>query len=79
MAALIEAADVYVGYDSAGQHVAAAVGTPGVTAFVVEAGERHLRRWSAAGRGPTVVSGSSRARPTWTAWSRASRRGRPTC
>jgi hypothetical protein len=55
MAALVEAADLYVGYDSAGQHVAAAVGTPGVTAFVVEAGERHLRRWSAAGVGPTRV------------------------
>jgi ADP-heptose:LPS heptosyltransferase len=55
MLALVEAADVYVGYDSSGQHVAAAVGTPGVTAFVVEAGERHFRRWSPAGRGQSRV------------------------
>jgi ADP-heptose:LPS heptosyltransferase len=55
MAALVEAADLSVTYDSSGQHVAAALGTPGVTIFVPAGGERHMRRWSAHGRGPTAI------------------------
>ncbi|HZR00504.1 MAG TPA: glycosyltransferase family 9 protein [Chloroflexota bacterium] len=55
MAALVAAADLHVGYDSAGQHVASAVGTPGVTAFVPSAGPRFVRRWSTWGRGPARV------------------------
>jgi hypothetical protein len=55
MAALVAAADLHVGYDSAGQHVAAAVGTPGVTAFVPSGSERHFKRWSAFGSGAVRV------------------------
>lgn len=53
--ALTAAADVYVGYDSSGQHVAAAVGTPGVTAFVGGANERFMRRWSPWGAGQAQI------------------------
>lgn len=55
LAAVIRQSNLYVGYDSAGQHVAAAVGTPGVTAFVMANGRRHMRRWSASGLGTTRV------------------------
>lgn len=55
MAALVAAADLHVGYDSQGQHVAAAVGTLGLTVFVPTGGERFLRRWSAHGPGPTRI------------------------
>lgn len=55
MAALVSATDLHVGYDSAGQHVAAAVGTPGITIFRPIAGDRHFERWSPYGAGPTCV------------------------
>lgn len=54
-AALIASADLHVGYDSAGQHVAAAVGTPGLTVFVPTGGERFVKRWSPGGRGATRI------------------------
>jgi ADP-heptose:LPS heptosyltransferase len=54
--ALVEASDLYLGYDSAGQHVAAAAGTPAVTLFVTSAGSRHLRRWSPHGRRARVLA-----------------------
>ncbi|MGC2656713.1 MAG: hypothetical protein WA324_01970 [Bryobacteraceae bacterium] len=43
---------LYVGYDSVGQHVAAAAGIPLVTAFAGYASERMLSRWRP--RGPNV-------------------------
>jgi ADP-heptose:LPS heptosyltransferase len=55
MAALVAAADLHVGYDSLGQHFAAALGTPGVTVFVPSGGPRFVRRWSPYGAGPTRV------------------------
>lgn len=58
MAALVAAADLHVGYDSQGQHVAAAVGTLGtlgLSVFVQTGGERFLRRWSSHGPGPTRI------------------------
>jgi plasmid stabilization system protein ParE len=55
MATLVEAADLHVGYDSQGQHFAAALGTPSVTAFVPTGGERFFRRWSPYGTGPTRI------------------------
>jgi len=55
MAALVAAADLHVGYDSQGQHFAAALGTPGLTVFVPTGGDRFVRRWSAFGPGPTRI------------------------
>ena len=64
--AAVAAADAHVGYDSAGQHVAAALAVPTLTAFVTASGERHADRWSPSGPGPVDVvrlppGGSERA------------------
>ncbi|MEZ5398207.1 MAG: hypothetical protein R2729_00975 [Bryobacteraceae bacterium] len=53
-AAAIARARLYVGYDSAGQHVAAAAGVHGVTVFTGYPNERFLRRWTPWGRGPAA-------------------------
>jgi hypothetical protein len=50
-AAAIGRSRLYVGYDSAGQHVAAACGTPRVTVFNGFSGERFLARWRPDGPG----------------------------
>ncbi len=50
-AAVIAAARIYVGYDSAGQHVAAACGTPLVSLFAGYPNERFLQRWRPTGGG----------------------------
>jgi ADP-heptose:LPS heptosyltransferase len=47
---------LYVGYDSAGQHVAAAGGIPFVSLFAGHACPRMLARWSPAGPGAHVVA-----------------------
>ena len=49
--ASIGCADLYVGYDSAGQHIAAALGVPVLSIFIEAAGRRHALRWSPEGRG----------------------------
>ena len=49
--AAIAAADLYLGYDSAGQHLAAALGVPTLSVFVEAAGRRHGRRWTPRGAG----------------------------
>ncbi len=54
-AAMIAASSLYFGYDSAGQHVAAALGVPLVSVFNGFAGERMLARWSPYGPGPVTV------------------------
>jgi ADP-heptose:LPS heptosyltransferase len=41
--------DEYIGYDSAGQHIAAAVETPCLTVFAGSNNMRFIRRWSAFG------------------------------
>ena len=43
---------LYFGYDSAGQHVAAAAAVPLVTVFAGFATERTYERWKPSGRGP---------------------------
>ena len=53
--ATIAACDAYVGYDSAGGHVAAALGVPTMTAFVEAAGARHAGRWTPSGPGAVHV------------------------
>jgi ADP-heptose:LPS heptosyltransferase len=54
-AAVIQASDFYAGYDSAGQHVAAACGIPQVTIFAGEPCERMVQRWRPTGRGKIRV------------------------
>lgn len=49
IAAIISQCDEYIGYDSAGQHIAAAVGTPCLTIFAGSNNLRFIRRWSAFG------------------------------
>jgi len=50
-AASIARSSLYVGYDSAGQHVAAACGTPLVTVFAGHPSRRMLERWTPYGAG----------------------------
>ncbi|MBK5293662.1 MAG: hypothetical protein JJE04_18540 [Acidobacteriia bacterium] len=54
-AATIAASRLYVGYDSAGQHVAATCGTPLVTLFAGFVSPRMFHRWSPRGPGPMEV------------------------
>jgi ADP-heptose:LPS heptosyltransferase len=42
---VIQGARFYVGYDSAGQHAAAALGVPGITLFKGFANEKMFQRW----------------------------------
>jgi len=49
IAALIANCDEYIGYDSACQHIAAAVKTPCLTIFAGSNNMRFIRRWSAFG------------------------------
>jgi ADP-heptose:LPS heptosyltransferase len=50
IAALIAKSDEFIGYDSACQHIAAALGTPCLTIFAGSNNMRFIRRWSAYGR-----------------------------
>ncbi|MBI3934354.1 MAG: hypothetical protein HY316_06650 [Acidobacteria bacterium] len=54
-AGLIGASDEYIGYDSAGQHIAAALGIPTIDIFVPCAAERFRQRWQPAGEGMVRV------------------------
>lgn len=46
---------LYVGYDSAGQHAAAALGVPVVTVFAGYPSERFFARWQPGGAGPKIT------------------------
>jgi len=54
-AARIARSRLYVGYDSAGQHVAAACGVPLVAVFAGHVSPRMFARWRPRGRGPSEV------------------------
>jgi len=54
-AAHIQRSELYVGYDSAGGHVAAACGVPLVSIFAGFASERMFQRWRPTGAGPIRV------------------------
>jgi ADP-heptose:LPS heptosyltransferase len=54
-ASAIAMSTLYVGYDSAGQHVAAACGTPLLTVFAGAASPRMFHRWKPDGPGPSEV------------------------
>lgn len=51
----IARAPLYVGYDSAGQHAAAALGTPLITVFAGYPNRRFYERWRPTGRGSIKV------------------------
>jgi hypothetical protein len=55
-AATIAHSRLYVGYDSAGQHVAAASGVPLVSVFTGFPCERFAERWRPDGRGPVAIA-----------------------
>jgi ADP-heptose:LPS heptosyltransferase len=50
-AGLISASDLYIGYDSAGQHIAAALGVPVLTIFVNSSSPAFGERWRSYGPG----------------------------
>jgi ADP-heptose:LPS heptosyltransferase len=54
-AALIAESTAYIGYDSAGQHIAAALGIPTIDIFTGFTSPRMPERWSPHGRGPVHV------------------------
>jgi hypothetical protein len=54
-AAIIAASRLYVGYDSAGQHVAAACGVPLVSIFAGFPAPRMFHRWRPTGDRATVI------------------------
>jgi ADP-heptose:LPS heptosyltransferase len=68
LAALIGESDLYIGYDSAGQHIAAALGVPCIDVFAGSSSPRMLDRWKPTGKAPVrvvavdMVSGSANAR-----------------
>lgn len=68
LAALISESDLYIGYDSAGQHIAAALGIPCIDVFAGSSSPRMLDRWKPTGPAEIQVvpvdtlSGSANAR-----------------
>lgn len=54
-AGLIAASDQYIGYDSAGQHIAAALRVPALTIFVNSNSETFAERWKPHGAGAVEV------------------------
>src|SRR5690606_15306607 len=52
---VIQGSSLYVGYDSAGQHAAAAMGVPSVTLFKGYPNERMLHRWQPRGTADSAV------------------------
>jgi ADP-heptose:LPS heptosyltransferase len=54
-AAHIQRSKLYVGYDSAGGHVAAACGVPLISIFAGFASERMFQRWRPSGPAPIEV------------------------
>lgn len=62
-ASLIGQAAFYAGYDSAGQHAAAAAGTPLMTIFAGALSERFRERWSPSGRGDIQVINADQSAP----------------
>jgi ADP-heptose:LPS heptosyltransferase len=63
LAALIAASDLYIGYDSAGQHIAAAAGTPCIDVFAGYSSPRMIDRWRPTGPGNTTIIDAGAGRP----------------
>ncbi|HKA01799.1 MAG TPA: glycosyltransferase family 9 protein [Candidatus Solibacter sp.] len=64
-AAQIACSDMYVGYDSAGQHVAAACGVPLVSVFAGFPSPRMAARWRPTGAGRIEVVRVENGEPGW--------------
>ena len=62
-ASIIAQSDLYVGYDSAGQHAAAAATTPLITVFAGAPNRRFRKRWSPSGPGPIHIIDASTKTP----------------
>lgn len=54
-AGYIAASDLYVGYDSAGGHLAAALGVPGIDIFAGAASQSMIEHWTPWGKAPAAV------------------------
>ncbi|MBI2817087.1 MAG: glycosyltransferase family 9 protein [Acidobacteria bacterium] len=54
-AGLIGASEEYIGYDSSGQHIAAALGTPTIDIFTRPPSPVFQERWTPTGRAPVYV------------------------
>ncbi len=54
-ASIIQASDCYVGYDSSGQHFAAACGTPLITIFVNSGSHIFAQRWEPKGKAHSQI------------------------
>jgi hypothetical protein len=55
LAGMIASSDLYAGYDSAGQHIAAALGVPCIDIFSGAPSERFRDRWTPTGPGECTV------------------------
>ena len=55
LAALIGESDLYIGYDSAGQHIAAALGVPCIDVMAGFSSPRMIDRWRPTGPAETRV------------------------
>ena len=55
LAGLIVESDLYIGYDSAGQHIAAALGVKCIDVFAGYSSPRMLERWRPTGRAETRI------------------------
>jgi ADP-heptose:LPS heptosyltransferase len=62
-AALVAGSDQYIGYDSAGQHIAAALGVPTLTIFATTGSPLFGQRWRPYGPGPIQVLSFDPSRP----------------
>ena len=56
LAGLIGESDLYIGYDSAGQHIAAALGVKCIDVFAGYSSPRMLERWRPTGRAETRIA-----------------------
>jgi hypothetical protein len=65
LAGLIMSSDLYIGYDSAGQHIAAALGVPVLTVFVNNSTPRFAQRWRPFGPGRIEVLNLERPKDDW--------------
>ena len=63
-ASLVAQSDLYVGYDSAGQHAAAASGTPLISIFAGAPSDRFRQRWAPQGPGRIDVIDADSLTPT---------------
>jgi hypothetical protein len=64
LAALVSESDLYAGYDSAGQHIAAAAGVPCIDVFRGYSSSRMLERWRPSGRGQVfLIDAGAASRP----------------